>query len=123
MWVLDDWPRYVQSPNPDYMMPIMVPARARKIFMSEFDASWACGGGFWQSVWHPFVSGRVSRLASVEIMIQEMMERGEVWFATLEQIAIHVLAEIDAGNYTPRVTTMPIKDGRIPDIPTVGPSD
>jgi len=118
MWALDDWPHYVHSPDLDYMMPIMAPARAREVFMSEFDASWTYGGGFWQSVWHPFVSGRVSRLASIEIMVQEMMERGDVWFATLEQIAIHMRTQIDEGNYDPRIQTMPIKDGRIADIPS-----
>ena len=51
-------------------------------------------------------------------MLREMMERGEVWFATLEQIAIHMRTQIDEGNYEPRIQTMPIKDGRIADIPS-----
>ena len=31
MWSLDDWPHYVHSPDLDYMMPILAPARAREV--------------------------------------------------------------------------------------------
>jgi hypothetical protein len=50
-------------------------------------------------------------------MIEEMQDKGGVWFATLEEIAVHVRKLIDKGEYTPRIQTMPIKEGRISDIP------
>ena len=87
--------------------------------MSEFEAAWNYKT-FWQCVFHPFVSGRVARLDAIREMIEEMQAKGGCWFATLEEIALHVRQLIDAGTYKPRVHTLPIKDGRIPDIPIPG---
>ena len=78
---------------------------------------------FWQCVWHPFVSGRIARLDSIATIIEEMQDKGEVWFATLEEVATHTRTLIDNGTYEPRVHTLPIKDGRIPDIPVPGAGD
>jgi hypothetical protein len=115
-WSLDDWPQYEHSVDLDYMMPISAPLRAKEVFMSEFEAAWKYNT-YWQCVWHPFLSGRVARLDSIVSMIEEMQDKGEVWFATLEEIATHVRKLIDNGTYMPRVHTLPVKDGRIPDIP------
>ena len=88
-WATDDWPPYVHSIDLDYMFQILPPDRAMEIFMAEFNAMRRAGGGLWIAVWHPFVSGRLSRWERIEQMIQEMQETGEVWFATLEEIANH----------------------------------
>ena len=40
----------------------------------------------WIGVWHPFVSGRLSRWQRVEKMIEYMLSSGDVWFATMEEI-------------------------------------
>jgi hypothetical protein len=98
------------------MMPISAPARAKEVFMSEFEAAWKYQT-FWQCVFHPFVSGRVARMDAIRSMIEERQAKGGVWFATLEEIALHVRTLVDAGQYAPRVHTLPIKDGRIPGIP------
>jgi hypothetical protein len=68
------------------------------------------GGGLWVGVWHPFVSGRLARWLRVERMIEEMMKTGEVWFATLEEIARHVKAARKKGSYKPRVDKLPYYD-------------
>jgi len=66
------------------------------------------GGGLWIGIWHPFVSGRLSRWLRVEKMIEYMMNTGEVWFATLEEIAWHILDCRQNGAYQPRTVSMPL---------------
>jgi peptidoglycan-N-acetylglucosamine deacetylase len=113
---LDDWPHFQDNGDLDYFRPISSPAKAREVFMSEFEAAWKYRT-WWQAIWHCFVSGRVPRLDSVMSMVDDMEQKGDVWFATAEEIALHVRGLIDAGTYTPRVYTLPLREGRIPDIP------
>lgn len=104
---LDDWPPYVYNGDLSHFMQIMTPDRAMEIFMSEFEALRQCPGGVWVTLWHPFISGRLPRWLRVERMIEEMMETGEVWFATMEEIARHVNACRKKGSYKARVDKMP----------------
>jgi peptidoglycan-N-acetylglucosamine deacetylase len=106
-WALDDWPPYVHSIDLNYMFQIMAPDRAMEVFMAEFEAMRRAGGGLWIGVWHPFVSGRLSRWQRVERMIEEMLATGEVWFSTLEGIAAHVAALRADGRYEARVDPLP----------------
>ncbi|MDQ0217404.1 polysaccharide deacetylase [Peribacillus cavernae] len=115
-WAMDDWPQYVQNWDLGYILPINSPDRAMEVFVSEFDAAWKYGG-LWISVWHPFVSGRLARCSRVDEMIEYMQKKGGVWFATLEEIALHVKKCIDDGTYTPRVDQLPYYNGRIPELP------
>jgi len=119
-WPLDDWPPYVHSMDLDYMFQIVSPDRAMETFMAEFDAAHSVGGGLWIGVWHPFVSGRLSRWLRIEKMIEEMLERGGVWFATLEEIARHVRACREDGRYDARVDELPYYDR--PQIPNPPPT-
>jgi peptidoglycan/xylan/chitin deacetylase (PgdA/CDA1 family) len=104
---LDDWPPYVYNGDLNHIMQIMSPDRAMEIFMAEFEAMRHFGGGVWVTLWHPFISGRLSRWWRVEKMIEEMLATGEVWFATLEEIANHVNACVKNGTYKPRVNKLP----------------
>lgn len=108
-WTTDDWPPYVHSIDLDYMMQVQPPSRGTEGFLEEFEAAYA-HGGFWMGIWHPFASGRLSRWIAVERMIERMLERGDVWFATLEDIARHVLACRDDGSYRPRIDRLPYYD-------------
>ncbi|MGD9742417.1 MAG: polysaccharide deacetylase [Dongiaceae bacterium] len=107
---LDDWPPYVYEGAFNHFMQIMSPDRAMEIFMAEFEAMRHYGGGLWVTLWHPFISGRAARWLRVERMIEEMMRTGEVWFATMEEIANHVLACRKKGTYKPRVDKLPFYD-------------
>jgi len=78
------------------------------------------GGALWIGVWHPFVSGRLSRWLRIEKMIEAMLATGEVWFARLEDIARHVLDLRARGEYEPRVDRLPYYDR--PQIPNPPPS-
>lgn len=110
-WVTDDWPPYVHAPDLGYMFPPQSPGSAMEIFMAEFEALRAKPGGIWIGVWHPFVSGRLSRWLRVEHMIEYMLGTGDVWFAPLEEIAQHVISEHTAGSYVPRIDSLPYCDG------------
>src|SRR4029079_14943781 len=89
-WALDDWPPYVHSIDLNYMFQIMSPDRAMESFMAEFNAMRSMGGGLWIGVWHPFVSGRLSRWLRIEKMIEYMLNTGDVWFATLRETRGHI---------------------------------
>ncbi|MFN8201585.1 MAG: polysaccharide deacetylase [Solirubrobacteraceae bacterium] len=108
----DDWAQYVQSVEFEYLMPIRAPARGMEVFRAEFEAAYACGG-LWVSIWHPFVSGRLSRLLEVRKLIEDMLERGDVWIATLGEIAAHIRALTSSGEYEPRIESVPFYPGPI----------
>ncbi len=110
-WATDDWPPYVHAPDLGYMFPPQPPDRAMEVFMAEFEAFRHSPGGLWIAVWHPFVSGRLSRWQRVEQMIEYMIETGDVWFATLEEIAIHTDRLATAGDYVPRRDRLPYSRG------------
>lgn len=119
-WAMDDAPHYVHEPEAMYMMPIKSPNEAMNVFMSEFNAMHKYGG-LWVSVWHPYISGRLARCDRIEQMIMEMQVRGDIWFATMEEIAAHVQKCIDDGSWTPRVDQLPYYSEPIPEI-NEGPS-
>ena len=108
----DDWPQYVQNVEFEYLMPIRAPQRAMEVFRAEVEAAYACGG-LWVSMWHPFVSGRLSRLLEVGRLVEDLLARGDVWFATLGEIAAHIRALSEAGEYEPRVDQVPFYRGPI----------
>jgi len=109
-WALDDWPPYVHSIDLNYMFQIMSPDRAMETFMAEFEAMRVSGGGLWIGVWHPFVSGRLSRWLRIEKMVEYMLGTGEVWFAKLEDIAAHIQTLRSNGTYEARVDRLPYYD-------------
>src|SRR5436190_3371099 len=119
-WALDDWPPYVHSIDLNYMFQIMSPDRAMESFMAEFNALRMAGGGIWIGVWHPFVSGRLSRWLRIEKMIEEMQSTGEVWFAPLEEIAAYIQKLRKQGRYDARVDKLPYYEQL--QIPTPPPS-
>jgi len=89
-----------------YMLPIASPQRATEVFQAEFDAVHKYGG-IWVAVWHPFVSGRMSRADAMASLIEHMQRAGGVWFAPLEDIAAHVRKVMAAGAWSPRVDHLP----------------
>lgn len=112
---MDDWPHNTHNAELGKVMPIKSPKEAMELYLSHFDAMWEYGG-LWVSVWHPFVTGRLPRSMTIPKMIEYMMDKGDVWFATLEEIALHVQKCIDNGTYNPRVDNLPYYDGRIPEM-------
>ena len=50
-----------------------------------------------------------------------MHDKGEVWFATLEEIAGHIHDLMKAGTWHPRVDNFPYYEGPIPELGAVEP--
>jgi len=109
-WAMDDWPQYAFLPEFESFMPIRAPEDAARVFMAEFEAA-RRHGGLWIAVWHPYISGRLSRTDQMVLMLEQMMGTGDVWFAQLEEIAAHVMRCRAAGTYEPPVEEMPTYEG------------
>ena len=114
-WGVDDWPQYVQSFDLNYMMPIKAASLGMDVFREEFEAAYKYRG-MWLGVWHPFATGRLSRWDKAEEMLDYMKGKGDVWFATMEEIAAHVHKVIADGTYKPRVDNLPYYTGPVPRI-------
>lgn len=112
-WTLDDWPHYIHNRDFGYLMPISAPQRAVEVFRAEFDAAWEYGA-LWVSVWHPFVSGRLSRLAAVLNLLEYMGSKGGVWFARLDEVYAHVDQQVRQGQWQPRVEALPLNRTPLP---------
>ncbi len=91
-WGNDDWPTFAHYPEIDYMMPVSSPEQGLSGFWQEFEAQYAYGG-FWMSIWHPFLTGRLARWHQVEQWLEALLCRGDVWFAPLHEIAAYVKAQ------------------------------
>jgi peptidoglycan-N-acetylglucosamine deacetylase len=102
----DDWAQYVHSFDYDYLMPVRSPERALEVFRAELDAAYE-NGGMWVAVWHPFVSGRPSRLRRVRALLDELLSRGDVWLASMGEIAAHVRELERSGEWKPRREQVP----------------
>ena len=113
-WAMDDWPHYVHNIELQYMMSIRSPDEAKAVYLSEFDFAYE-HGGLWLAIWHPWVSARGPRAQAISQMIRYIMDKGDVWFATLEEIATHINACIADGSYTPRAVDLPYYTGALPD--------
>ncbi len=112
-WALDDWPPYVHNIELGYTMTIRSPDEAMGVYLSEFEAMYKYGG-LWVAVWHPWVSGRVARCDRIAQMIEYMQSKGDVWFATMEEIAEHINSCVADGKFDPRVVNLPYYKVGIP---------
>ncbi len=112
---LDDWPQYVNMKEFNMGMTIQSPQRAMDVFRADFDAAWA-HGGLWAAIWHPFVSGRLARAEAMVTLIEHMQAKGDVWFATLEEIGAHIAGLIARGEWMPQVERIPFWPQSVPQI-------
>jgi peptidoglycan/xylan/chitin deacetylase (PgdA/CDA1 family) len=85
-WGNDDWPPFAHFAEINYLMPVRGPCAGLAPFFEEFEAMYEAGG-FWMPVLHPFLTGRLARWRVFEKWLENTLEKGDVWFATLEQIA------------------------------------
>lgn len=114
-YAMEDWAHYMVGRDFNYMMPIKAPSHAMDVFRAEFDAAWR-HGALWLTVWHPFLSGRVSRLEAISDLIEYMHDKGDVWFATLEEITAHIERLIEDGTWTPRMDMLPQYPAPVPEL-------
>jgi len=118
---LDDWAQFVNNSEIGSVRSVRSPEEAKNTYMAEFEAAHKYGG-MWIGVWHPWVSGRLARAGSMRTMIQEMQGRGDVWIATMEEIAAHVRWLVARREWAPRRVKLPFYDRPLPanDIPPQG---
>lgn len=102
----DDWPQYVCNYDLDFCRTVRAPHEAIAVWRAEIQATREIGG-LWIGTWHPAVSGRPARFAAVVELIEWMQSTGDVWLATLEEIADHVREQIGSENYAPRIDSLP----------------
>jgi len=107
---LDDWTHFVMSRDYQWMLPISPPEHAFSLYRAEFDAAWR-HGGLWVAVWHPFATGRLSRCEAMDALIDHMKRQGGVWFATMEEIALHARRMLLEGRWKPYVQALPHPPG------------
>ena len=105
-WGTDDWPTFAHYEEIGYMMPVAAPSVGLQGFMEEFEAHYEAGG-FWMAIWHPFLTGRLARWRAVEKWLEGVLERGDVWFAPLHEIAQHVRNEYERDPNNVRTDTLP----------------
>jgi len=87
-WLLDDYPyfgfdRYIS------VRPHITPNEVFEIWAAEFDLAYREGTLFVLTM-HPKVIGHRSRILMLEKLIEYILARGNVWFATHEDVARYV---------------------------------
>jgi peptidoglycan/xylan/chitin deacetylase (PgdA/CDA1 family) len=95
-WSLDDWEQYAYLPEPDIGSQIELPSKVLELWTAELDAM-RDEGCLLVPTMHPFLSGRPSRAKMLGEFLARVRERGDVWTATLGEIADHAEATIPAG--------------------------
>ena len=88
-WALDDWEQFCFLPDVSGSGLIETPAKARELWEAEFEGLRAAGGS-WVLTNHPFLSGRPSRAAALDGLMEHVVSCADVWVASLEEIATHV---------------------------------
>ncbi len=88
-WGLDDWEQYCYLPGITGSGLIESPAKVLEMWTLELAAVRAEGGCFVLTN-HPFLTGRPSRAAALEELVERATSDGDVWCAPLVQIAEHV---------------------------------
>jgi peptidoglycan/xylan/chitin deacetylase (PgdA/CDA1 family) len=111
----DDWAQYAHSYDFAFLLPVRAPERAVEVFQAEVDTALALGG-MWIGVFHPFVSGRPSRLMQIRRLLERLLERGDVWVTSLDAIADHVRELERAGTWTPRRDRVPYYTEPVPEL-------
>lgn len=88
-WALDDWEQYCYLPEISGSGLIESPRKAAEIWRLEFEGLRSVGGCFVLTN-HPFLSGRPSRAAALEDLVEHVVSCSDVWVAPLREIALHV---------------------------------
>ena len=99
-WMLDDWEQYAFLPEPHIGAVIESPAKVLDLWGGELEAL-ADEGGLMMHTSHPFLSGRASRVATLERVVERARELGGVWIAPAGEIAAHTRTAIAATDARP----------------------
>jgi peptidoglycan/xylan/chitin deacetylase (PgdA/CDA1 family) len=103
-WSLDDWEQYCFIPGVSEG-DIESPTKVREMWSLELAALREAGGCFVLTN-HPFLTGRPSRACVLDDLITQALGYGDVWVASLAEIAAHVRSM----RLAPRTLTRPDVD-------------
>lgn len=87
-WSLDDWEQYAFIPGITGSGLIESPVKVLEMWTLELDAFYREGCCFVLTN-HPFLTGRPSRLAALDQLVERMESLEGLWVATLGEIADH----------------------------------
>lgn len=87
-WALDDWEQYAFYPGWTGSGVIESPNKVHEMWLLEAEAHHAESGCFVLTN-HPFISGRPSKAAALERLIQDVKSLEGMWVTTLADIAEH----------------------------------
>lgn len=102
-WGLDDWEQYAFLPSLIGSGVIESPDKALQMWTLELDALYKLGGAFVLCC-HPFLTGRPSRAAALEQLIERMKSLPDLWITTVGDVALHT-SEL---SLTPRSVPQPL---------------
>jgi hypothetical protein len=83
-WILDDAP--LSNPRGN---AYSTPRDLAQVWIDEFDKAWDERTMFLLTM-HPHVSGHRSKIVALELLLDHMKAKGDVWFATHEEAAKYV---------------------------------
>lgn len=84
-WIRDD-AVYFNMVRFSALRPYTPPSAVEEIFQAEFEGAYAEGGMFLLTM-HPHVIGHRSRMPLLDRLVAHMKAKGDVWFATHEEVA------------------------------------
>lgn len=87
-WALDDWEQYAFYPGVTGSGVIESPAKVLEMWTLEAEAQHTEGGCFVLTN-HPFISGRPSKAAALERLVENVKAMDGMWVTTLGDIAAH----------------------------------
>ncbi|MFE7229412.1 polysaccharide deacetylase family protein [Streptomyces sp. NPDC002405] len=101
-WGLDDWEQYAFYPGWTGSGVIESPRKVHEMWLLEAQAHHAESGCFVLTN-HPFISGRPSRAAALERLIEDVRALDGMWITTLEEIAAHTAGTVKEIRHIERV--------------------
>ncbi|MFK0002702.1 polysaccharide deacetylase [Paenarthrobacter sp. NPDC090522] len=94
-WIRDD-AAYLEMDRYSGLRPYLSPRQLLQIWKDEFDAAYSANSVFDLTL-HPHIIGHRSRLVILEELIDYMRSHAGVWFATHEELALHIAPQLTAG--------------------------
>lgn len=101
-WALDDWEQYAFYPGYTGSGVIEDPSKVHQMWLSEARAHHSEGSCFVLTN-HPFLSGRPSKAAALEHLIEDVKSLEQIWVTTLDEIAAHAARSVEEVTHLKRI--------------------
>ncbi|MGH3449037.1 MAG: polysaccharide deacetylase family protein, partial [Nocardioidaceae bacterium] len=108
-WALDDWEQYAFYPGYTGSGVIESPTKVHQMWLLEAQAHHGEGNCFVLTN-HPFISGRPSKAAALERLIEDVKGLDRMWVTTLGDIAAHTARTVSEVSRIERLEVPPDHD-------------